>query len=167
MGRSVISTSDATAVAYRMLTPDDDFVAMCREEYGPDDAMPFEEYVWRCWDDISAEEWYSFKEWVAETAMAFWPSFEQVNEYRHNDEQAVLVANAHSEISISEYGGMIAISLSPRYDRDNFWRDPDLDHVAIVGAHWRKQIEHKFLATFSEYNKLGTASNGEAFFTKA
>ena len=77
MGRSVISASDATAVAYRTFGPDEDFYQMCRDELEdnlPDDDIDLDTYVRDSWDDVSVEHWIDFKDWIVDTATRLWPS---------------------------------------------------------------------------------------------
>lgn len=165
MGRSVISTHDATAVAYRTFGPDEEsYREMYDDTFGEDEDPPdFEQVMWAWWDEDSQYQFDDLVSWIREGVQRLWPSFEDANEWHcDDDEQHVILTNAHSEISISEYGGMIAISLSPYYDRAEYWRDPEPE----LGEHWRKQISAKFLSTFGEYSKIGTFSNGESVYQK-
>lgn len=161
MGRSVETVRDATATAYTEFVLDDIECWSCGgtgvECYTcrGDGTLP--NY------DETGEEWRAFLEWVSETACSLWPSMhdDERSLPRPHWETVIVASNEHSAVTVSEYGGMVAISLIPDYDRATFWRTDD-----PLGEHWRKQVAERFLAAFGEYSKLGTASNGASFFER-
>lgn len=78
-------------------------------------------------------------------------------------ENHVVAENAHSEVSISEYCGVVAICLAQKFDYDNYYADES--SVANLGAHWRKMVEEKFNKNFSEMRMLGRFSDGTAAYS--
>jgi hypothetical protein len=165
MGRSVSHLTDATAVAYWTHEPDEDYY---REQYEeemldtvPEERVQFDTYMWDRWNyEDSQYEWDSSIESVREALQERWPSLEDADEW--HDEVHIIAQNAHSVVGISEYNGFVSLSLAPRYDRSEYWRAPDDN----LGAWWREKVAPKFLTLFSEYEKIGTASNGEGFYRK-
>lgn len=165
MGRSVETVSDATATAYAefKLEPFE-----CWECHG---TGTVEEDAYTCENcrgdgtipnyDEEGIEWRAYLEWVSETACELWPSMhddERFLPYPHR-ETIIVASNAHSSVAVSEYCGVVAISLIPDYDRATFWRTDD-----PLGEHWRKTQAEKFLSTFGEYDKIGTFSDGTSAY---
>src|SRR5690606_18697904 len=99
--------------------------------------------------------------WIIDTARELWPSFTEADSWI-GQESHVIAENAHSIIAVSEYCGMVSISLGSNYDRQEYWRD----HSPGLGKHWREQVSEKFLGTFSELTKVGTFSNGESVYER-
>lgn len=163
MGRSVNSLSDATVVAYLTHEPDEDYY---RERYEddmlatvPEERVQFDDFMWSWWNGGDSEyEWAHTLDWIRDTLANTWPSFEDADEWI-DGEIHVIAQNAHSVVAISEYGGFVSLSLAPRYDRNEFWRDDN-----ALGEQWRKSISEKFLTLFSEYERIGVASNGEGVY---
>lgn len=155
MGRSVATVPDATAIAYQTFEPShycescDDFCDQHQDE------LFCEAYC------DHTDEFDSLIEWLQEQGSTAWPSMQTEDRWIGN-EVRVILANAHSIITVSEYMGMVSICLGSNYDRNTYWRDPS----PTLGEHWRKQIDAKFQALYSEYHKLGTFSNGESVYTK-
>lgn len=152
MGRSVMTLAGAIT-AYTEFAPQH-----YNEEtdYFEDD-LPCEAYC------DHSEEFKDLLTWIEERAIELWPSFTGTDRWIGR-ELHVIAENAHSVIAVAEYGDLVSINLGANYDRDSYWAD-DSD-IAGLGAHWRAQVESKFLAEFGEYTKLGTMSNGEGVFQK-
>ena len=154
MGRSVMTLGGTAIVAYAGVEPShywevhDGFE--CRDN--------------EC--DSSCDHIYDYQcvlDYYQERVTELWPSFQPADSWVGN-ELHVIAENAHSIVAVSEYCGLISINLGAKYDRQAYFAD-DSD-IAGLGAHWRAQIESKFLSTFGEYAKLGTMSNGEGVFQK-
>lgn len=152
MGRSVMTLSDATSIAYQTFKPSH----YCDEHEDFD-----------CGCDIycdancdHSEEFRDLLTWIEERVIELWSSFTGTDRWIGN-ELHVIAENAHSVIAVAEYMGMVSINLGPNYDRDTFWRDDN-----ALGEHWRKQISARFEKEFSEFTKLGTFSNGESVYQK-
>ena len=166
MGRSVIPHPYADVVAYQSFEPDEEYYKMLFQEALDDGDLSededFNTWMWRMWQWNSPDEWDDLEEWVRDTVIDFWPSFyPEYREVRHwnmNTENTVLAQNAHSEVSISEYNGMVAISLAPRSDLDYY--DPGLN----LGKAWRARVADRFRRTFSQYDQVGRMSNGEEVY---
>lgn len=132
MGRSVSSPANAV-VAYQ---------ALCQDVYEDQD-----DFAWQ-YDDL--------REGVADTARAFWPSFDPCDTWLGREDRAIL-RNRHAYVGVSEYCGLVAVWLVAREDAEN----PGL------AEQWVASIAPAFTQQFGTLRKLGTASNGEAFFELA
>jgi hypothetical protein len=161
MGRSVSTISDATVVAYREFGPDESYYRQGWDEYAEagwvdPETDSFEDWMWDQWNDgDAANEWDGILSWVRDYLAELWPSLREAEGWVGN-EVHVIAENSHTVVGISEYCGLISISLAPRYDRDD----------NALGEQWRKSISDKFLTSFGEYRKVGTASNGESFYER-
>ena len=146
MGRSVMTLPDAIT-AFQTFSPSH----YCEEHDG-----------WEC-EDVGtcsfgcdhSEDFREYLDWISDEATRLWPSFDSADRWIGN-ELHVIAENAHSIIAVAEYCDLISINLGANCDRD----------VAPLGEHWRKQVESKFLETFSELEKIGTFSNGESVYQK-
>jgi hypothetical protein len=163
-----MTLSGAEAIAYDYLEPDEEYY---RERFNEeveqgflDEDEDFDNWMWSEYSNgDAADEFQSYLEWVQDTVIEQWTSFEKTDEWVGN-ENHVIAQNAHSIVTISEYSGCVAICLGARYDRDGYWEDST--ELANLGAHWRKQIANKFEERFSTLNKIATFSNGESVYTK-
>jgi hypothetical protein len=168
MGRSVMTLSNATAIAYDYMEPDEEFY---RERFNEDveegfkdEDDDFEQFMWNDWNDFGAQsDFEAILDSTQYILKELWPSFEDADEWVER-ECHVIAQNAHSIVTISEYCGSIAICLGARYDRDDYYADST--ELANLGEHWRKQIADKFEQTFGGMRKLGTFSNGESIYEK-
>lgn len=168
MGRSVMTLSDATAVAYDYLEPNEEYY---REQFEDDveqgyedEDSDFDNYMWTRWNDgDAASDFESYLEGIQYVAKELWPSFEDADEWVGR-ENHVILKNAHSIITVSEYCGSVAVCLGANYDRDGYYADDT--ELANLGEHWRKQIADKFIERFSTLSKIGTFSNGESVYIK-
>lgn len=169
MGRSVMTISDATAVAYQTFGPDEDYYRQgfheAVEEGHLDPEDDFEDWLYGpygAWD--SDADWddliYSLTERAEEVL-----GMEEWDEYI-GDEVRVIAQNEHSILTVSEYEGMVAICLAPKYDRRDYWAEPE-GPEADAGREWRERNAEEFLRMFGEYEKIGTFSNGESVYRKA
>ena len=136
MSRSVMTASDAVAIVY--LHYDDD---------GGDE-----------WDDLVDTLRYAIREQYT--------SFIDANRaYREHgfyaNELRLILENDHAYVTISNYYGLVAVCLVPIDD------DPD---TAGLAEHWCQQVASNWSSllnkAFNGLRKIGTASNGEAFFEK-
>ena len=160
MGRSVETVSDATVTAYNTFEPEPFECLECDGEECP--TCDGEGTIPNL--DEDGYEWRSYLECVSEMVCEMFPSMhvdERFLPYPHR-ETIIVASNAHSAVAVSEYCGVVAISLIPDYDRAGFWRTED-----PLGEHWRTQVSGKFLSTFGEYGDLGTFSDGTSAYVKA
>lgn len=165
MGRSVMTLSDATAIAYDHLEPDEEFY---REQFNEDveqgfidEDEDFDSYMWSRYNDSAADDFEFYIESTQMSLKEAFPSFEDTDDWIDR-EIHVIAQNAHSIVTISEYCGAVAICLGPRYDRGEFWMDGT--ELAGLGEAWRKKISSRFASMFGTMTKLGTFSNGESVF---
>lgn len=92
------------------------------------------------------------------------PSYDIVNKW-DNRETRIILENNLCVIGISEYCGLVSLSVAPCNNDYDAW------HESFARRH-AKQIKHT-LEKVLDYlglkslNKIGTASNGEAFFELA
>lgn len=168
MGRSVIPHPRATVTGYLEFAPEH-YCDVCNS-WTEEGKCP------ECGEDIYAcefstgcdhsEEWREFVEWVSTTARELWPSFYDVDarSVSWQSENYVCAENRHSEISISEYCGMVAISLAPRSDLSDYYRESVISDT--LGAKWRAQIAPRFLELFSAMTPVAQFSNGETVYRK-
>lgn len=166
MGRSVMTVHDATATAYRTFEPDEAYYRQGFEEYAEEgwvdpEVDDFHDWMYGQWYTDQEHEWDALIDWIREEVATRWPSLEPVEDESLPDrETRVLARNRHSAVTIAEYGGVVAVSLIPDYDRGAYWRNPDPG----LGEWWRSQVAPRFLELFREYRRVGTASNGESFY---
>lgn len=166
MGRSVETVSDATVIAYSTFEPEPFECLECDgtglDDDGDECPTCDGEGTIPNYDE-TGEEWRTFLEWVSETACEMFPSMhddERFLPYPYQ-ETIVVASNAHSAVAVSEYAGVVAISLIPDYDRAGFWRTED-----PLGEHWRTQVSEKFLSTLGEYYKIWTFSDGTSTYVR-
>ena len=173
MGRSVITHRHAEAVAYDTFGPDEEYYTEQWDELDEDDREyygDFDRFMYGSWNEDAQYEWDDFKVAIQDRLVELWPSLEATDRIpgywdSYHDEQAVIAENAHTEISISEYCGVVAISLAPRSDIDYNYADEE-SRAQNTGKHWRAQIAERFLEEFGEVVKIGTFSNGESVYQK-
>lgn len=133
MSRSVSVPSGAVAVAYKDATE-------------LEDEFDWEYYV----DSIKYQLQSAF------------PSLEECDKWLGREDHAIL-ENGHCHITVSEYCGLVAVSLVPK--EHDIWYPEDIALQNLSGS-WCAQIESRFLSMLREYRKVATASNGEAFFER-
>lgn len=165
MGRSVMTLGGDSIVAYRTHMPDEELYRERWEDdirngfVDPEDR--FEDYMYSHWNDADSQfEWEDLIAWIQETVMDMFPSMWAQDDWI--GENHVIAANAHSIVTVSEYCGTVSVCLGDNYDRGSYWYNGD--PTAHLGAHWRSQVEDRFIETFSTMTKLGTFSNGSSVY---
>lgn len=102
------------------------------------------------------EEWELFEEDIKYQLQELFPSLEECESWDGN-ETKVFLENGHAVVGISEYNGLVSVSLRAKEEGD--WYDnQDGLHQA-----WVERVKDKFL-TIGDLHKTGTFSNGEAMF---
>lgn len=134
MSRSVSTHSNAVATVY--LTPDLESTAFA-------------------WDD--------FLDDLRDSVLSrHWPSFRECDRWEGR-ENHIIAENDLAEISVSEYGGLVAICLAPS-GRSNFY--------TAFNRGWAGRIAPSFVRKLNQayahcaLQSQGHASNGEQFFTR-
>jgi hypothetical protein len=113
-----------------------------------------------------AGDYYDFEDFIEDLQNVVeerYPSFHRTDEWVDREDQAVL-ENGHAQVVVAEYYGLVSVSLVPTpYVYDGC----DELHEA-----WCNQVAGNFTAhlhkRFPDFavRRLGTASNGEAFFER-
>jgi hypothetical protein len=109
-------------------------------------------------DDAESWEWSDFICDLQAVLSCKFKSFSDCDRWEGR-ENHVILENARAEVSVAEYCGLVSVCLAPR-DPDNAL---DGGWCSGVAASFRKTL-HKAYPN-AALNRLGTASNGEAFFT--
>jgi len=135
MGRSVETPSNARSVCYR-------------------DVVDYDE---------DGYDWEMLKEYIIETVVKHWPSFENVDylDVYLSNETRVICSSTFAQVTISEYCGCCCVALVPLDDWDGY--APDLSGMA---RRWCNQIAAKFQELFNEMVRTGVMSNGIAVYEK-
>ena len=136
MGRSVDYDSDAIAVAY---------------VDGSDiqDSFEFDEYI------------ESVQDYVKE----LWPSFDAEDRWIGR-ELRLIAENSMAYIAVSEYCGLISLSLVPKTEQYlNSYYSDEVALANLTGA-WTARIAPKFMKSFNQFNRLGSFSNGESVYQR-
>ncbi|WGH49737.1 hypothetical protein [Alishewanella phage vB_AspM_Slickus01] len=153
MGRSVSRPQHATTTCYRNIS---DFGYY--RENDTDDA----EFC-----DAQAEaDWENFEEWIIESVKEKFPSFSICNKWIGSEDHAIL-ENSFAYIGISEYCGLASIWLISKNHTGNYntYYLEDLKISNLADA-FCDRISSTFYKMFSEYEKLGSFSNGEGVYRK-
>lgn len=100
-------------------------------------------------------EWDDFTDELESRLTDLFPSLETASEW-DNNETRIILENHHAVIGLSEYCGLVSVSI----------RHKDDDEQVGLHKHWVDSIESKFLS-IGELKKVGTFSNGEAVFERA
>jgi hypothetical protein len=112
-----------------------------------------------CYQDASHiknnYDYDDYKRNIMGEAKELFPSMEPCNQWLGREDLAIL-ENQLAYIGISEYCGIVAIWLLPK---------DDIEYTGLAEG-WCEKAVPKFDSAFSEYRRIGTASNGESFFEK-
>lgn len=153
MGRSVMTLGHDSIVAYTSFDPQhfcdecDDFCEEHQDELFCDAGCDH------------SDEYQDLLDWIQSTVIEMFPSMSEADSW-YDREVHIIAENAHSMVGVSEYCGLVSVSLGERTEYGYYYDS------SALGAHWRAQVADKFLKAFGEYQKLGTFSNGESVFQK-
>lgn len=98
-------------------------------------------------------EWDDFAEDYFVTLQVMFPSAEKCDEWVGREDHAI-AENSFAYFGISEYCGLVAYWILPK----------DVEATGLQNK-WLQGASKRF-AGFGDLTKLGTASNGEAFFER-
>jgi hypothetical protein len=146
MGRSVIYLDNAEVVLYFPI----------ENEYN--EAGEFDEDLSQMiWDDMIDNLTCEIKKRL--------PSYYEVKDKWGNRETRIILENSLCSIGISEYCGLVSLSVAPRENESDEWHE----RFAIRHANNIKNTLEKVLSDLGLKNlhKVGTFSNGEAVFELA
>jgi hypothetical protein len=118
--------------------------------------FPFE-----CEDDFS---WQGIVENLQYEINKKLPSYYEANDW-DNRETKIILKNHLCNIGISEYCGLVSLSVAPKNNQYDAWHES----FALWHANQIKRTLEKVLNNLGLKNlhKVGTSSNGEAFFELA
>jgi hypothetical protein len=100
------------------------------------------------------EQWDDFKSDVAETLQTMFPSLRDCDRW-DNNETHIFLENNLAEVGISEYNGIVSVSIRPTGDY--------YDNTEALAVHWCETVVDTF-KTIGTLIKQGTFSNGEAVY---
>lgn len=141
MGRSVSTPSGAIAVCYRD-------VSSFGYDIDDEGNVLYDNYDWA----IAEDSWDWFLDGITTDASNRWGSFYKSDEWVGREDRAIL-ENTYAYIGVSEYCGLAAVWLLPKYDEP-------------LAESWCARIAKNFNKMFGEYAKVGTFSNGESVYEK-
>jgi len=146
MGRSVDYLDNAEVVLYFPF----------ENEYNEEGE--FDEFLSQMnWDDMIRNLQYEIK--------AKLPSYEIVKNKWGNRETRIILENNLCSIGISEYCGLVSLSVAPCNNEYNAWHEKfALHHAGQIRGTLEKVLHNLGLKRLS---KIGTFSNGEAVFELA
>ena len=132
MGRSVLLADYAEHVFY-------DFI-----EYDDSDDYDYADMVWQ-----------DYVDYITDKLENMFPSlYRPDREEWNNRECRTILKNEHTEVTLSEYCGVVAICLAPRRDRED----------SPLGVRWRAQVAPRIDAELSRLRRIGTFCNGESLY---
>lgn len=104
------------------------------------------------------EDWDLFIEDISEGLKSVFPSLSDCDRW-DNEETKIFLENQHTEIGVSEYCGLVSISLRPI--------EVNYQNQEGLSERWIRSIDKKMVEFFKPYNvsrKVGSFSNGEGVF---
>lgn len=164
MGRSVMVHPGAECTAYRTLQNYHSFCADCEADNT--------EYLAECAEcgadlfdftgEVARDEFDYLVDWIREEFTTAFPSMAECDRWARGcgamDELRCIVANELCDVYVSEYCGMVAISVVPT-GCDDCW-----DNTTGIARHWCATYAADVLDRFNEYRRIGTFSNGESVY---
>ena len=167
MGRGVEVRSDSLLTVYADWTGDfeewyADWVQDQEDEgNGPYDLHATAERIF--YSEVEPENWQCDLDWFKDRVQELWPSFQEGDGWLGwpYSETRIVLSNSLVEIGVSEYAGMTALTIAPVEDEYGNKVHPGL------AAQWVRQIEERFVKEFSDYNRVGTFSNGESVYERS
>lgn len=162
MGRSVSTPTNAAVVAYTHIESSvpcdcsDDTSALSAEDRADciDCGGTGEINTSFAFDDLIDDFRYTLRD--------MWPSVDEADSWIGREDH-VVAENQHAQFGISEYCGLVAYWVVPRESSFRWGPESQIDGLS---AAWVKRIAPRFLKTFGQLEKIGTASNGESFYRK-
>lgn len=103
-------------------------------------------------------DWNNFKENITVRLQEMFKSLEEANRWDDN-ETHIFLENEHAEVGISEYCGLVSVSIRHK-EYDGYGYDQTGLH-----KHWVDVVADKFLS-IGELRKVGTFSNGEGVYER-
>ena len=104
-------------------------------------------------------DWDMFKEDIEQQLISMFPSLDTCDRW-DGRETHIFLENDHAEIGISEYCGLVSVSVRAKDDNEGYGYDR-----TGLAQKWVERVKDKFL-TIGTLNRVGTFSNGEAVFER-
>ena len=106
--------------------------------------------------DYADMVWQDYVDYITDKLETMYPSlYPPDREEWNNRECRTILKNEHTEVTLSEYCGIVAICLAPRLrDRDD----------SPLGVRWRAQVAPRIDAELSRLRRIGTFNNGESLY---
>jgi hypothetical protein len=98
--------------------------------------------------------------WFTEQVQEMWPSLSKTDSWLDREVHVVL-ENSLVEVSVSEYCGLVALSVAPK---EGYYADAEYPGLS---QHWADQIKSRFMDKFSQYNRVGGFNDGTSLYEKA
>lgn len=154
MGRSVLTATNATTTLYFDASLD------------PDDYDGFAEA------DLAAQwAWDDFVGNLTSTVPAYFPSMGPEDTWE-NQEIHYILGNDLCKIGVSEYCGIVSVSIVPKNQCEYCWRPCDCDPLHNLATAWTAKNAAKIAQVIIDhtgwecYSKAGTFSDGTSVYTK-
>ena len=111
-------------------------------------------------EDTAREQWKDFKEFLADTIIELYPSFDNVNKWEGREVE-IFLKNRLVHVGISEYCGLASLSFAPISEKTEGLADNLIQKMS-------KKLNKSFMDAFPNtlYCKQGTFSNGEGVYFK-
>lgn len=155
MGRSVGVASHSSAVAYM----DVSYVGYRQFD---DDANEIPEGQQEFCEAQAECDWTHFKEALCERLDEAYKSLETSVDGLgwYDNEGLILAENELCQVVLYEYCGLVSLCLVPKDD------DGYVPNTQGLAEAWCGRVAKGFEQRFSEFNKVGTFSNGESVYEK-
>ena len=164
MGRSVMTHPSAECTVYRTLSNLHTYCFECDIEVDADECPECGAEMYDAYGEVAREEFEYLVDWIRETFTAAFPSMVECDRWAHGagamSELRCVVANDLCDVYVSEYCGLVAISVVP-----TGCADYDCDTTGLA-THWCATHASDVLDQFNEYRRIGTFSNGESVYER-
>lgn len=117
--------------------------------------------VYKSVHDLPDDEWAfsDFLEDIEYQLIEMIPSLSSVKDCWDGRETHIILENGLCEIGVSEYMGLVSISIRPKEEGN------DYSNITGIATKWIESIRPKF-EKIGDLVKIGTFSNGEAMFRR-
>lgn len=120
------------------------------------------------WRDSDEHDWECFTEDLLNVIQASFPSMYEGDRWLDREVKQIAM-NQLVEVGISEYCGLVSVSLRPKEFEEYYAEDARLARLANI---WMRRSGEKFLQTIQKaygdkcLRKMGTFSNGEGVYER-
>lgn len=164
MGRSVMVHPRAECTAYRTISNLHTYCMECDIEFDADECPECGAEMYDHSGEAARDEFEWLVDWVREAFSEKLPSMVKCDRWVNGrgamDELRCIMANELCDVFISEYCGMVAISVVPT-GVDDYG-----DNTTGIAQHWTATHASDVLDQFNEYNLVAVMSNGEQVYER-